>query len=83
MDFPQNFQLSKASGVGCTVYEEKLPADPKPLTAEGSKLIQAPRYSMEEDYELLMAIKSKDYDKIKNHPLLSPIGHFTDQKRNL
>ena len=25
-------------------------------------------------------IFDEDYDKIKNHPLLSPIGHFTDQK---
>ena len=22
----------------------------------------------------------KDYDKIKGHPLMTPIGHFTDQK---
>ena len=27
-----------------------------------------------------MAIKTDDYDKIKSHPFLTPIGHFTDQK---
>ena len=76
------FQLSKASGVGCTVYEEKLPADPQTsLTAEEFKInTSTALLDGGEDYELLMAIKSKDYDKIKNHPLLSPIGHFTDQK---
>jgi thiamine-monophosphate kinase len=33
-----------------------------------------------EDYELLMAIKPADFEKIKGHPLLTTIGHFTDQK---
>ena len=27
-----------------------------------------------------MAIKTDDFNKIKSHPLLTPIGHFTSQK---
>jgi hypothetical protein len=27
-----------------------------------------------------MAIKPADFEKIKGHPLLTTIGHFTDQK---
>lgn len=76
------FNLSKASGVGCNIYEEKLPADPlTSSTAEEFKINSSTALlNGGEDYELLMAIKTEDYDKIKGHPLLTPIGHFTDQK---
>jgi thiamine-monophosphate kinase len=76
------FHLSKASGVGCDIYEEKLPADPQTSsTAEEFKINSSTALlNGGEDYELLMAIKTEDYDKIKGHPLLTPIGHFTDQK---
>ena len=33
-----------------------------------------------EDYELLFTIDQKDFDKIKNHPLLTVIGHACDNK---
>jgi thiamine-monophosphate kinase len=68
------FHLSKASGVGCDIYEEKLPADPQTSsTAEEFKINSSTALlNGGEDYELLMAIK--------RHPLLTPIGHFTDQK---
>ena len=76
------FHLSKASGGGCDIYEEKLPADPQTSsTAEEFKINSSTALlNGGEDYELLMAIKTEDYDKIKGHPLLTPIGHFTDQK---
>jgi thiamine-monophosphate kinase len=76
------FHLSKASGVGCDIYEEKLPADPQTSsTAEEFKINSSTALlNGGEDYELLMAIKTEDYEKIKGHPLLTPIGHFTDQK---
>ena len=76
------FHLCKASAVGCSVYEEKLPADPQTVsTAEEFKINSTTALlNGGEDYELLMAIKTEDYDKIKGHPLLTPIGHFTDQK---
>ncbi|MGA0374363.1 MAG: thiamine-phosphate kinase [Flavobacteriaceae bacterium] len=76
------FHLCKASGVGCDLYEEKLPADPQTSTAAEEFKINSSTALLNggEDYELLMAIKTEDYDKIKGHPLLTPIGHFTDQK---
>lgn len=76
------FHLSKASEVGCAVYEEKLPVDPQTLsTAEEFKINSSTALlNGGEDYELLMAIKTEDYEKIKGHPLLTIIGHFTDQK---
>ena len=76
------FHLCKASGVGCDLYEEKLPADPQTSTTAEEFKINSSTALLNggEDYELLMAIKTEDYDKIKGHPLLTPIGHFTDQK---
>ncbi|MDA0200225.1 MAG: thiamine-phosphate kinase [Bacteroidetes bacterium] len=74
--------LCKASEVGCDLYEEKLPCDPSTSsTAEEFKMNSITALlNGGEDYELLMAIKTEDYDKIKGHPLLTTIGHFTDQK---
>ena len=76
------FHLCKASGVGCDLYEEKLPADPQTSTTAEEFKINSSTALLNggEDYELLMAIKTEDYDKIKGHPLLTPIGHFTYQK---
>ncbi len=76
------FHLCKSSGVGCDVYEEKLPSDPQTSgTAEEFKInTSTALLNGGEDYELLMAIKTDDYDKIKGHPLLTPIGHFNDKK---
>lgn len=76
------FHLCKASAVGCDVYEDKLPADPQTSsTAEEFKMNSSiALMNGGEDYELLMAIKTEDYEKIKEHPLLTTIGHFTDQK---
>ena len=33
-----------------------------------------------EDYELLLTINSKDYEKIKNNPDLTVIGHATESQ---
>jgi len=76
------FHLTKASGMGCDIYEEKLPADPQTSTTAEEFEINSSTALLNggEDYELLMAIKTEDYDKINGHPLLTPIGHFTDQK---
>ncbi len=76
------FHLCKTSGVGCDIYEEKLPADPQTISIAEEFKINSTTAILNggEDYELLMAIKTEDYDKIKSHPLLTTIGHFTDQK---
>ena len=76
------FHLCKASGVGCNIYEEKLPADPQTISTSEEFKMNSTTVLLNggEDYELLMAIKTDDYDKIKSHPFLTPIGHFTDQK---
>ena len=76
------FHLCKSSQVGCNVYEEKLPSDPQTSSTAREFKINSSSAILNggEDYELLMAIKSMDYQKIKGHPSLTTIGHFTDQK---
>jgi len=75
--------LSKASGVGFQVFEEKIPIDPEvsliceefkfnPLTAA---------LNGGEDYELLFTVDQKHYDAIKSHPYLTVIGHACETSR--
>ena len=76
------FHLCKSSGTGCNVYEDKLPIDPQTSSTAAEFKINSSTavFNGGEDYELLMAIKPADFEKIKGHPLLTTIGHFTDQK---
>ena len=68
------------SKVGCTVYEEKIP-----ISEEAYQ--QAIKFNLDpvtcalnggEDYELLFTIKQSDFEKVKDHPDISVIGHITD-----
>jgi len=74
--------LSKASEVGFHLFEEKIPIDPKvSMTSEEFKLNSTTSaLNGGEDYELLFTINQKDFEKIKNHPFLSVIGHACDLK---
>jgi thiamine-monophosphate kinase len=69
-----------ASGVGVRVYEEKLPMDPKTYdTARDFNLDPTVcMLSGGEDYELLFTVQQDDFEKIRNHPKLSIIGHMTE-----
>ena len=71
--------LCSQSNVGAQLYEEKIPMDP--LTFE-----RAREFSLDptmcamsggEDYELLFTINMKDYEKLKNNPDVTFIGHIT------
>ena len=72
--------LMAASGLGVRIYEDKLPIEPKTYdTARAFNL--DPTLCMlsgGEDYELLFTIAAADYEKVKNHPKLSFIGHMTE-----
>ena len=72
--------LMAASGLGVRLYEDKLPIAEKTYdTARAFNL--DPTLCMlsgGEDYELLFTISPDDYDKLRNHPKLSFIGHMTD-----
>ncbi len=74
--------LSKASEVGFHLFEEKIPIDTEvSKTSEEFKLNSTiSALNGGEDYELLFTINQEDFEKIKNHPFLSVIGHACDLK---
>lgn len=75
--------LSDQSKVGFRVYEEKIPMDGQTIsTAEEFNLNPVmTALSGGEDYELLFTIAQEDYDKIKNHPDFTIIGHAVEQEQ--
>lgn len=73
--------LSKQSGYGFKIYEEKIPLDPTTIRTAEEFRINPVTCALNggEDYELLFTIKQNDYDKIKGNPNLTVIGHTTEQ----
>lgn len=74
------FHLMAASGLGIRIYEDKLPIDAKTYdTARAFNLDPTVcMLSGGEDYELLFTVSQDDFEKMRNHPKLSVIGHMTD-----
>lgn len=73
--------LSASSGVGFRLYEDKIPLDSLTVsTAEDFNLNPSvAALNGGEDYELLFTISPEDYDKIKNHPDFTIIGHAVEE----
>jgi len=73
--------LSKQSGHGFTIYEEKIPLDPMVIKASEEFGINPITCALNggEDYELLFTISQTDFPKIKGNPNLTVIGHSTEQ----
>ncbi|MFN6945863.1 MAG: thiamine-phosphate kinase [Cytophagaceae bacterium] len=74
--------ITTASGVGATIYEDKLPIDQ--LTFDTAREFDMDPLTIMlnggEDYELLFTISQDDYKKLKNHPDISFIGHITTKE---
>jgi thiamine-monophosphate kinase len=70
------------SGVGATIFQDKLPADEQVLdTAEEFKIDPVTCIlNGGEDYELLFTVALKDYDKIRNHPDITIIGKISEKQ---
>jgi len=64
--------LSKQSGVGCDLYEAKLPLSPETQKAAEEFHLDPTTCALSggEDYELLFTIAPSDYEKIKGSPHL-------------
>lgn len=69
------------SGLGCNIYEEKLPIDIATVTVAREFGIDPTTCAMNggEDYELLFTISQGDYEKMKGIQGISVIGHLTEK----
>lgn len=75
--------LCKESGVGCQLYENKIPLDPSTdkIAKDFQIVPSVAALSGGEDYELLFTIDQKDYEKIQQISSdVSVIGYMTADK---
>jgi thiamine-monophosphate kinase len=72
--------LCDASGLGCKLFEAKIPMDPTVIRLAEEFGINPITAALNggEDYELLFTVPLSDWDKIKGNPNLTAIGHLTE-----
>ncbi|HLF50651.1 thiamine-phosphate kinase [Flavobacterium sp.] len=77
--------LCKQSGVGCNLYEDKLPLDPQLINVCEEFNIDSTTVAINggEDYELLFTIAMEDFEKIKGNPNFTIIGHMTQESEGI
>ena len=73
--------LSKASGLGMTIYDDKLPIDQETFNVARDFNLTPSTCALNggEDYELLFTISQKDFEKLKDNKHFAIIGHVTDK----
>ncbi|SMD45621.1 thiamine-monophosphate kinase [Aquiflexum balticum DSM 16537] len=73
------FHICKASNVGVTIYEDKLPIDKQTFDTAVELNLDPITCVLNggEDYELLFTIDQKDFEKLEKHPDIHFIGHVT------
>ncbi len=71
--------ICKQSNVGCELYEEKIPIDPQTFDRAREFDLDPTVCTLSggEDYELLFTIPMEDFEKVKNVPDFTIIGHMT------
>jgi thiamine-monophosphate kinase len=71
--------LCKQSNLGCELYEEKIPIDPQTFDRAREFDLDPTVCTLSggEDYELLFTIPMEDFEKVKNLPDFTIIGHMT------
>ena len=72
------FHIAKNSGVGISIYEDKLPIDQTTYDAAVEFKFDPTTCALNggEDYELLFTIGQDEFEKIKNHPDISTVGYI-------
>lgn len=76
----ETLHLSDQSKVGFHIYEEKIPLDSLTITTAEELNLNPAMCALNggEDYELLFTIRPADFDKIRNHPDFTVIGHAVE-----
>ena len=75
--------LSDRSKVGFRIYEEKIPIDELTISTADDFNLNPVMTALNggEDYELLFTISQSDFDKIKNNPDFTIIGHAVEEEQ--
>lgn len=73
--------IAKDSGLGCRIFEEKVPIDVVTADIAGEFQIDPTTAAMNggEDYELLFTVNINDVDKVRDIKGISIIGHMTSK----
>ena len=73
--------LCKSSGLGCDIYEDKIPIDPQTYERAQEFNLDPTVCALNggEDYELLFTIRQEDYETLRPTMDISIIGHMCDQ----
>jgi len=77
--------LCKHGGVGCNLFENKIPLDPSVISTCEEFKMDSTMVALAggEDYELLFTIDQADFPKIKGNPNLTVIGHMTQKSEGV
>lgn len=72
--------ICNGSGVGCVLYEEKIPIGEETKQAAFKFHLDPTACALSggEDYELLFTIKQDDFDKLKDLSDIAVVGYITD-----
>lgn len=72
--------ICQQSGLGCLIYEEKLPINPAVSLLALDMGLDPVTCALHggEDYELLFTLRPEDYDQIRLSEQISVIGYMTD-----
>lgn len=75
--------ICEKSGVGCVIYEEKIPVAEDTRNAAYKFEIDPTACALSggEDYELLFTIKQDDYEKLTLNEQISVIGYITEAEQ--
>lgn len=70
---------------GCSLYEDKLPIDPMTYDTAREFNLDPTTCALSggEDYELLFTVPQSAFEKIKNNPDISIIGHITEKSAGM
>jgi len=81
----ETLHICTQSGVGCSIYEDKLPIDPSTYTKAREFNLDPTVCALSggEDYELLFTVDISDFEKIKANPNISIIGHMTNKNEGV
>lgn len=77
------FHLCKQSGLGVSMYEDKIPIEKEAYETAAEFSIDPNSCALNggEDYELLFSIGQEDFEKIKNHADIHTIGYMQSKEK--